>query len=76
MFKAAGYPDVGEGYSDALIESLVASGTDEQILERLATIRSGGATEVMTHILFVGEDRAEYQDRAFELLARAEREVG
>ena len=76
MFKAAGYPDVGEGFSDALIDALVAYGSDDQIIERLALIRRGGAAEVMTHILFVGEDRAAYQDRAFALLARAQREVG
>ena len=75
MFKAAGYPDTAAGYSDELVESLVASGSDEQIIERLGQIRREGAAEVMTHILFVGEDRAAYQDRAFDLLARAEREL-
>jgi hypothetical protein len=30
----------------------------------------------MTHILFVGADRVAYQDRAFDLLARADREIG
>jgi F420-dependent oxidoreductase-like protein len=76
MFRAAGYADTAEGFSDELIESLVASGSEEQIIERLAQIRREGAAEVMTHILFVGEDRAAYQDRAFDLLARAEREIG
>ncbi len=75
MFKVAGYPDTGQGFSDELVASLVASGTEEQIIERLATIRRGGAAEIMTHILFVGEDRGAYQDRAFELLARAQREI-
>jgi F420-dependent oxidoreductase-like protein len=76
MFKAAGYPDTAEGYSDELVESLVASGSEEQIIERLAQIRGEGAAEVMTHILFVGADRVAYQDRAFDLLARADREIG
>jgi F420-dependent oxidoreductase-like protein len=76
MFKAAGYPDVAEGFSDELIDALVAYGSDDQIIERLALIRHGGAAEVMTHILFVGEDRTAYQDRAFALLARAQHEIG
>jgi F420-dependent oxidoreductase-like protein len=76
MFRAAGYPDIAEGFSDELVESLVASGSDDQIIERLATIRRGGAAEVMTHILFTGDDREAYQDRAFAFLARAQHEVG
>jgi F420-dependent oxidoreductase-like protein len=75
MFRAAGYPDTGEGFSDELIASLVASGSDDQIIERLAVIRDGGAAEVMTHILFPTADRAAYQDRAFALLSRAQREL-
>jgi F420-dependent oxidoreductase-like protein len=76
MFKAAGYPDTAEGFPDELVEALVASGSEDQIIERLAQIRREGAGEIMTHILFVGEDRAAYQDRAFRLLARAQREIG
>jgi len=76
MFKAAGFGDVAEGFSDELVAALVASGTDDEIIARLAQIRREGAAEIMTHILFVGEDRAAYQDRAFELLARAQREIG
>jgi alkanesulfonate monooxygenase SsuD/methylene tetrahydromethanopterin reductase-like flavin-dependent oxidoreductase (luciferase family) len=76
MFKAAGYPDTAEGFSDELVESLVASGSEDRIIERLGQMRREGAAEVMTHILFVGDDRDAYQDRAFELLARAQREIG
>jgi F420-dependent oxidoreductase-like protein len=76
MFKAAGFPDTAEGFSDELIDALVAFGSEDQIIERLAQIRREGATEIMTHILFVGEDRAAYQDRAFDLIARAQREIG
>jgi alkanesulfonate monooxygenase SsuD/methylene tetrahydromethanopterin reductase-like flavin-dependent oxidoreductase (luciferase family) len=76
MFAAAGYPNTAEGFSDELVESLVASGSEDEIIERLAQIRREGAAEVMTHILFAGDDREAYQDRAFELLARAQREIG
>ena len=75
MFRAAGYADTAEGFSDELVESLVASGSDDQIVTRLAQIRREGAAEIMTHILFIGDDRAAYQDRAFDLLARAQREI-
>jgi F420-dependent oxidoreductase-like protein len=76
MFKAAGYADTAEGFPDELVENLVVSGSEDQIIERLAQIRREGAAEVMAHILFVGEDREAYQDRAFEMLARAQREIG
>jgi F420-dependent oxidoreductase-like protein len=76
MFKASGFPDTAEGFSDEFIDALVAFGSEDQIIERLAQIRREGATEIMTHILFVGEDRAAYQDRAFDLMARAQREIG
>jgi F420-dependent oxidoreductase-like protein len=76
MFKASGFPDTAEGLPDALIESLVAYGSEDRIIERLAQIRREGAAEVMAHILFVGEDRAAYQDRVFDLLARVQREIG
>jgi F420-dependent oxidoreductase-like protein len=75
MFKASGFPDTAEGFSDELIDALVAFGNEDQIIERLAQIRREGAAEIMTHILFVGEDRAAYQDRAFDLMARAQREI-
>jgi F420-dependent oxidoreductase-like protein len=75
MFKASGFPDTAAGLPDALIESLVAFGSEEQIIERLGQIRREGAAELMAHILFT-EDRASYQDRVFDLLARAQREIG
>ncbi len=76
MFRAAGYSGTAAGLSDDLIESLVASGGDDQILERLAKLRREGAAEVMAHILFVGDDRDAHQEQAFGLLARAQREIG
>jgi F420-dependent oxidoreductase-like protein len=75
MFRAAGFPDTAEGFSDELIDALVAFGTEDQIVDRLKQIRREGAAEVMTHILFVGEDRAAYQDRAFDLMARTQAEI-
>ena len=76
MFSAAGHSDTASGFSQELVESLVASGSEDLILERLAQVRSEGATEVMAHILYVGGDRAAYQEQAFRLLARADREIG
>jgi F420-dependent oxidoreductase-like protein len=71
MFAAAGYPDVGSGFSDELIESLVVSGDEESIIARLLQVRREGAAEVMAHMLFVGDDRSAYQERVFDMLARA-----
>jgi alkanesulfonate monooxygenase SsuD/methylene tetrahydromethanopterin reductase-like flavin-dependent oxidoreductase (luciferase family) len=76
MFRAAGFPDTDRVLPDSLIESLVAYGSEEKIIERLAQIRREGAAEVRTHIVFRGEDRSSYQDRVFALLARAQREIG
>jgi F420-dependent oxidoreductase-like protein len=75
MFRAAGFPDTDRVLPDALIDSLVAYGSEEQIIERLAQIRREGAAEVRTNIVYVGEDRVSYQDRVFALLARAQREI-
>jgi F420-dependent oxidoreductase-like protein len=76
MFKTAGYGDTSAGFSDELIGDLVAYGSEDRILERLSQVRREGAAEVMTHILFAGQARQDEQDRAFALLARAQREVG
>ena len=76
MFAAAGYPDVANGYPDGLVDSLVAYGDEDAVLQRFEAMLREGAGEVMAHILYVGEDREAYQDRVFDLLARAEREVG
>jgi F420-dependent oxidoreductase-like protein len=76
MFAAAGYPDVANGYPDELVDSLVAYGDEDAVLQRFEAMLREGAGEVMAHILYVGEDREAYQDRVFDLLARAERELG
>ena len=77
MFAPPATLNVGEGFSDELVAALVASGSDDaDHRARSRVMREGGAAEVMTHILFIGDDRAAYQDRAFDLLARAQREIG
>lgn len=75
MFTAAGFPDVAEGYSPELIQSLVAYGSDEAIIEHFAGMKREGASEIMAHSIFVGEDREAYLDRVLDVLARAGREL-
>jgi F420-dependent oxidoreductase-like protein len=76
MFRAAGFDDTAEGFSQPLIDDLVAYGSEDQIVERLAQIRSEGAAEIVTQVLTIGDDHAAYRDRAFNLLARAQSEIG
>ncbi len=38
MFRAAGFPQANEGYSDALLDDLVVSGTEQEVVERLAAL--------------------------------------
>ena len=76
MFAASGFPSVSEGFPPELVRALVVSGSDDQIIEKLAQIKREGAGEIMAHTIFVGEDRETYLNRMFDLLARASREVG
>ena len=68
MFALAGYPDVANGYPDALIDDLVVSGDEQNIQARLKTLLSQGATEIIAHQLFVTPDRDAETRRFFDLL--------
>ncbi|HEX5369772.1 MAG TPA: hypothetical protein VFY10_10205, partial [Dehalococcoidia bacterium] len=69
MFRAAGFGETANGYSQALIDSLVVSGSPETITERFVQMQREGAGEIMAHAIYVGTDRPAYLKRVFELLS-------
>lgn len=71
MFRAAGYPDVAEAFPQALIDEMVLSGSENEVIERFAGLKAEGAGEIMAHCIYVGTDRRAYLDRLLALLARA-----
>jgi F420-dependent oxidoreductase-like protein len=76
MFATSGFPDVANGFSPELLKALVVSGSEQEIIEKLAQIKREGASEIMAHTIFVGDERDAYLNRMFDLLARAAVEVG
>src|SRR4029453_6397177 len=75
MFKLAGYDDPSGRDLDAIIDTLVVSGTEQAIADRLVAIRREGAGEIIVHPIFLGDDRAAQQERVVDLVARANREA-
>jgi F420-dependent oxidoreductase-like protein len=71
MFAAAGY-DVSEGYGDDLLDDLVVSGTEDEVVAGLQRWIDAGAGEVLAHPL-VGPDRESSIAAAFAAVARAAR---
>lgn len=72
MFAAAGY-DVGDGYSDALLDDLVVSGTEEEVAVGLHRWRDAGMSEVLAHPLLDPADREGSMAGAFAAVGRAAR---
>lgn len=75
MFHAAGFPEAQAGYSDAMLDDLVVSGTEEQVVARLAQMIEAGCGEILVHPLIDSEDRAGSIERAFQAVAVAHRRV-
>jgi F420-dependent oxidoreductase-like protein len=72
MFNAAGY-DVGEGYSDPLLDDLVVSGTESEVAAGLRRWRAAGIAEVLAHPLLEPADREGSIARAFAAVGLAAR---
>lgn len=72
MFAAAGY-DVAAGYSDALLDDLVVSGTAEEVAAGLRRWRDAGASEVLAHPLLEAGEREASMARAFAAVGLAAR---
>ena len=73
MFGAAGFPQASDGYSDALLDDLVVSGTEEEVVARLIGYLDAGCGEVLAHPLLETADREGSIDRALRAVGIAER---
>lgn len=76
MFEASGHPVGADGYSDALLDDLVVSGTEEEVAERLAGYIADGCGEVLAAPVIDTADRDQSIARAFRAVARAQALVG
>ena len=75
MFREAGFPDAGAGYSDAMLDDLIVSGSEEEVVARLARIIADGCGEVLAHPLLEPDDREGSIERAFHAVALAHQRV-
>ena len=73
MFAAAGFPDAAAGLSRALVEDLVAFGSEETVAKRLAELAGLGFGEVMAMPIAAGENRQASVQRAYAAVAGAAR---
>ena len=70
MLTAAGFPEASTGaWSDAMIETVVLSGDESRVADRLHELFSFGATEILVSPLVVGSDREASLERTLRLVA-------
>ena len=75
MFHAAGFPEAADGYSDAMLDDLIVSGTEEQVVARLSEMVEAGCGEILAHPLIDAADRAGSIESAFRAVAVAHHRV-
>ncbi len=71
MFTQAGFADASEGYSDALLDDLVVSGTEDEVAERLRGYLDAGIGQVLAQPVVDPSDSAGSIERAFRAVAAA-----
>lgn len=71
MYARAGYPEAGEGLSEALVDDLVVSGDEQTVASRLLELLDAGMGELLVMPLTAGADREGSRARAFGAIARA-----
>lgn len=75
MFAQAGFGDAAEGYSDALLDDLVVSGTEDEVAERLRSYLDVGMGQVLAHPILDPADTSGSVQRSFAAVASAAREA-
>jgi F420-dependent oxidoreductase-like protein len=75
MFAAAGFTEAQDGWSDAMIEAVVASGDEARVAERLRELLSWGPDELMLWIITAGEDRDASRRRTLALVGEVARSL-
>lgn len=73
MFAEAGYGDVSGGYSDALLDDLVISGSEAEVAAGLWALRDAGMGEVLAQPIIDPDDREGSLARGFAAVALAAR---
>lgn len=76
MFRLAGFADPDGDDFDHIVDTLVVSGQPAAIAARLGAILAEGAGEILVHPIVIGDDPTAYQDRVFDLVAQANRDLG
>ena len=70
MFAAAGFPNSAErGWTDAMVDSVLLAGDEEQVHRRIDEVFERGATEVFGSIITAGPDEQASHDRTLRALA-------
>ena len=70
MFTAAGFPDPAEtGWTDEMLDSVVVSGDEAEVADRLKQLFDQGASEVLATVVPVGDATEESAERTMKMLA-------
>jgi F420-dependent oxidoreductase-like protein len=76
MLTAAGFPEASQGtWSDVMIETVMLSGDESRVAERLQELFSFGATEVLVSPVAAGGDRTASLERTLRLVAEVGKAV-
>jgi len=76
MLVAAGFPEVENGtWSGAMIEAGVLWGDEAQVTERLHTLLTYGATEILVSPVLAGRDHPASLERTMRLLGRVAQSI-
>ena len=71
MFAAAGFPGSTEsGWTDEMLESVVISGDEAAVAERLEDVFAWGSSEVLATVIPVGDSQERSVERTMRLLAQ------
>ena len=75
MFREAGFPQANEAYSDELLDDLVVSGTEDEVVSRLLTYIDAGCGEVLAHPLIETDERDGSINRVLKAVGVAQRKA-
>jgi hypothetical protein len=71
MFAAAGFPgSIETGWTDEMIDSVVISGDEVAVADRVEEVFGWGASELLVTVIRAGEDMEASEARTLKLLAQ------
>lgn len=76
MLERAGFPAAADGYSDELLDDLVVSGSEQEVVAGLAALTEAGMGEVLAAPLIDPDDREGSIAASFAAIGRASKELG